>query len=175
MKLALLIVVALLLACLSWASSTLTSTPTASPTPACTTLEFRQFDFWLGRWKVTNPQGKEEGTSEISRASEGCAVREQWKSASGVTGMSINYYNAADHKWHQDWVGGDGLILHLQGEFTGNTMVLSGETKTNKETLLHRIKWTPLPEGKVKQEWATSSDNGQTWQTIFTGIYEKQP
>jgi len=54
-------------------------------------------------------------------------------------------------------------------------MVLSGETKTNKETLLHRINWTPLPEGKVKQEWATSSDNGQTWQTIFTGIYEKQP
>jgi hypothetical protein len=150
-------------------------TPPASPPPlACTAPEFRQFDFWLGKWKVIDPQGKQVGTSEISRASEGCAIREQWKSATGTNGMSINYYDTADHQWHQDWVGGDGSILHLHGKLSGGAMILSGEAKTAKGTLLNRITWTPLPEGKVKQEWTTSSDHGRTWQMSFVGIYEKQ-
>ena len=46
--------------------------------------------------------------------------------------MSINYYDPADRKWHQDWVGGDGTILHLRGELVGNAMVLSGEIE-NRE------------------------------------------
>jgi hypothetical protein len=143
-----------------------------APTPACGEAEFRQFDFWLGSWKVTNPQGKEVGTSEIIRASEGFVVREQWKSASGKTGMSINYYDPNDHKWHQDWVGGDGTILHLVGRLIGDAMVLTGVTKSGTGTTLNRISWTPLAGGKVKQEWSTSDDQGKTWQSSFVGIYE---
>ncbi len=149
--------------------------PAPSATPACVAPEFRQFDFWLGHWKVTNPQGKQVGTSEISRASEGCAIREQWKSASGSNGMSINYYDSADEKWHQDWVGADGLILHLQGKLVDSAMVLSGESKSTHGRMLNRITWTPLPDGKVKQEWSISSDEGRTWKTSFVGIYQKQP
>jgi hypothetical protein len=156
------------------ASPAMTGTPASSRSPACVSAEFRQFDFWLGRWKVTNSRGDEVGTSEISRVSEGCAVREQWKSASGSSGTSINYYDPDNHKWHQDWVGGDGTILHLRGGLAGNAMVLSGQSNTAKGTVLNRITWTPLPDGKVKQEWATSPDNGSNWQTTFVGIYENQ-
>src|SRR4051812_13946593 len=148
---------------------------TATPAP-CTAPEFRQFDFWIGKWRVINPlNGKEGGTSEISRASTGCAIQEEWKDARGTTGMSINYYDSNSRKWHQDWVGGDGTILHLQGELAGNAMVLTGEGKTAKGLSLNRITWTPLDGGKVKQEWALSSDNGLTWQISFVGIYERQP
>ena len=146
---------------------------TAPPPPACVGAEFRQFDFWLGKWKVTNPQGKLAGTSEISRQSEGCAIREQWTSGSGKGGMSINYYDPDEHKWHQDWVGGDGTILHLQGGLVGQAMVLTGRTKTAHGTALNRITWTPLEAGKVKQEWAVSEDEGKTWQISFVGVYEK--
>jgi hypothetical protein len=52
------------------------------------------------------------GTSDISRISEGCAVREQWTSASGQGGTSLDYYGPSDHPWHQDWIGGDDTILH---------------------------------------------------------------
>lgn len=148
-------------------------TPAPAPPPACTAPEFRQFDFWLGNWKVANPQGKQVGTSEISRASGGCAVREQWKSESGVTGISINYYDAADHQWHQHWVGSDGSILHLEGGLKGETMVLEGKTMGAKGEVMNRVTWTPSPDGKVKQEWSTSTDNGSTWKTVFTGVYEK--
>ena len=88
--------------------------------------------------------------------------------------MSINYYDPADHEWHQDWVGGDGTILHLHGGLKADAMVLSGDTKDAKGTTINRITWTPLAGGKVKQEWSTSSDNGASWQTAFVGIYEKQ-
>jgi hypothetical protein len=174
MKIASPILFACILACSSWASPSPNPTPDPSPTPACTAPEFRQFDFWLGQWTVSNPEGKKAGTSEIIRAAEGCAVREQWRSTSGIGGMSINYYDAADQKWHQDWVGGDGLILHLQGGLAGSAMVLTGATKSATQSLLNRITWTPLSDGRVKQQWDTSSDNGHTWQTVFTGIYEKQ-
>jgi hypothetical protein len=76
--------------------------------PACVAPEFRQFDFWIGRWKVTNPNGVQVGTSEITRQSEGCAIREQWLSTKGTGGMSINYFDESDRQWHQDWVGDGG-------------------------------------------------------------------
>ncbi len=115
------------------------------------------------------------GTSEISRVSEGCAIREQWTSATGKGGMSINYYDAAEQKWHQDWVGGDGTILHLRGGLKDGAMVLSGESRGTKGTVINRITWTSLPDGKVKQEWASSANTGASWKTSFVGIYEKQP
>lgn len=137
--------------------------------------EFRQFDFWLGKWKVTDPQGKQAGTSEISRQSEGCAIREQWTAAAGPGGMSVNYYDATEKRWHQDWVGGDGTILHLRGNPKDGAMVLSGESKGARGTIINRITWTPLPDGKVKQEWEISTNTGKSWKTSFVGIYEKQP
>ena len=113
--------------------------------------------------------------SEMSRVSEGCAIREQWTSANGQGGMSINYYDPADGKWHQDWVGGDGTILHLRGGLKDGAMVMSGESRGKKGTLINRITWTPLPEGKVKQEWASSANTGATWQISFVGIPRNSP
>ena len=161
------------------AEPTATSTPSTvatatPPPPACVAREFRQFDFWIGRWKVTNPKGVQVGTSEITRQSEGCAIREQWLSAKGTGGMSINYYDEGDRQWHQDWVGGDGTILHLHGGIVDGAMVISGEAKSAKGPYLNRITYTPLAEGKVKQEWSISTDGGKTWQTTFVGLYEKQ-
>ncbi len=171
----------LLLGSLFFVSSAFAQTPAPassakpSPTPACQAAEFRQFDFWLGKWAVKNPQGQQVGTSEISRQAEGCAIREQWTAASGKGGMSINYYDESDHQWHQDWVGGDGTILHLHGGLKDGVMVISDEPKSGQSALINRISYTPMPDGKVKQEWSISKDNGQTWQTSFLGIYEKQP
>jgi hypothetical protein len=130
-------------------------------------VEFRQFDFWLGKWTVRNPDGKQTGSSEITRASEGCAIREDWTAGNGKRGLSINYYDPAEKRWHQDWVGADGTILHLIGGVEGEAMVMSDTAQAN------RISWTPLPGGKVKQEWATSDDHGKKWQTSFVGIYER--
>ncbi len=54
-------------------------------------------------------------------------------------------------------------------------MVLEGDNKNpgQTKTSRNRITWTPQPEGKVKQEWATS-DDGKEWKTIFVGIYSRE-
>ena len=145
----------------------------APPPPACVAPEFHQFDFWLGHWKVTNPKGVQVGTSEISRVSGGCAVREQWKATGGQEGTSLNYYDPSDHQWHQDWVGGDDTILHLHGVLKGNAMVLTDERPGAQSAIINRITFTPLSGAKVSQEWAVSKDQGKTWQISFLGIYEK--
>ena len=172
--------IALLLASLALATTGRAASPTparkpvAPPPPACVAADFRQFDFWLGKWKVIDPKGQQVGTSEISRQSEGCAIREQWTSAFGKGGMSINYYDPTEKKWHQDWVGGDGTILHLRGNLKDGAMVLIGESKGAKGTIINRINWTALPDGKVKQKWDTSTNTGKSWTTSFVGLYEKQ-
>ena len=149
------------------------ATSQTPPPPACVAPEFRQFDFWLGRWKVTNPKGVQVGTSEITRVSEGCAVRERWISARGQEGTSLNYYDQSNHQWHQDWVGADGTILHLHGGLKDGAMVLTDEEPGAKSSVISQISYTPLPDKKVKQEWKLSKDQGKTWQTSFLGTYEK--
>ena len=85
----------------------------------------------------------------------------------GKGGTSLNYYDPAEKQWHQDWVGGDDTILHLQGGLKDGAMVMNGAIKGSKGTYLNRITWTPLPEGKVKQEWAISTDDGRELEDIF--------
>ena len=140
--------------------------PASPPPPACTAPEFGQFDFWLGKWTVRRPDGKVAGTSEITRVSEGCAIREDWTNARGQHATSLNYYDRQDARWHQHWVGADGTILHLQGGLEGDAMLLTGETS--------RFRWSPLADGKVKQEWSRTSNGGRTWETRFVGIYERR-
>ena len=58
------------------------SAATPAPKP-CSSPEYRQFDFWLGDWDVTEA-GKPAGTNRITAILGGCAVREEWKGVSGL-------------------------------------------------------------------------------------------
>jgi hypothetical protein len=137
----------------------------------CTGPEFKQFDFWIGSWNVKNSEGKEVGRNEISRASSGCALLEHWTGATGVTGVSISNYDSTDEKWHQHWIGSDGQPLDLIGGISGIAMILS---QTHGNGRVDRVTWTPLADGRVKQEWESSTDDGKNWKTAFLGFYERR-
>jgi hypothetical protein len=138
---------------------------------ACMENEFRQFDFWLGQWAVHDTIGSQIGSSRISRVADGCGIREEWTGANGNTGTSLNYYDKMDKKWHQDWVGGGGLILHLNGNKDNKTMILSGKRIGRQGPVVDRISWTELQDGKVRQQWDVSTDDGKTWKKVFVGLY----
>lgn len=149
-----------------------------APAPAaqaCTTPEQRQFDFWVGEWDVTKPDGAVAGRSRIERILGDCVVFEHWTGASGFAGKSFNLYNAGSGRWEQYWVDQSGARLHLQGGLQGERMVLSGvQDKPNPQTGLpqhERISWTPNADGSVRQLWETSNDDGKTWSTSFDGLY----
>ena len=110
-------------------------TPTAAPTaqqppaaPAdCSAPEFHQFDFWIGTWTVTD-RDKPAGTNRIEAVLGGCALVEHWSSASGGSGMSLNFYDRATKSWYQSWTDRQGGALRLRGGFVQNRMVLASDS-----------------------------------------------
>jgi hypothetical protein len=148
--------------------------PPAQKAPPCAGPEFRQLDFWTGAWKVSDPAGMPLGSSEVTVVSSGCALREQWTGNDGVTGTSLSYYDRGDGSWHQLWVGGGGMVLHLTGKLEDGAMVLYGDRKLPQGAVRDRLAWSVLPGGGVRQEWKLSFDGGKTWNPAFEGIYKSR-
>lgn len=139
------------------------------------------FDFWLGDWDVTTPDGKPAGTNRIESVSGGRGLYENWEGAplpngqSGGSGKSLNAYNPAKKQWQQFWIGSAGLVAELSGGLVEGKMVLSGERKLRDgRTLTSRITWTPNADGTVRQHWEQSFDGGKTWTSSFDGLYRKK-
>jgi len=134
--------------------------------------EHRQFDFWIGEWNVLNPAGDQVGTSSILNVAEGCIILENWTNLQGQTGKSLNFYNSVKGKWQQTWVGHDGDVLELAGEYKDGAMLFTGETidSTGKKTL-EKLTFFNLSAERVRQLWQQSTDGGKTWMVVFDGLY----
>ena len=150
----------------------------AQAPPACAAAEYHQFDFWVGDWTVTTPQGALAGTNRIERTVDGCVLQEHWVGSQGGSGTSLNMWVAADKRWHQVWMDASGSMLELKGALEGSNMVMSGEHATagaSGGVTIERITWTPQPGGSVRQLWESSKDGGATWTTQFDGVYVRKP
>ena len=143
------------------------------PAP-CSAPEYRHFDFWIGEWTVTTPDGQYAGKNSIQPMLNGCALYESWTGSSGYRGDSVNFYDQVKNRWHQTWIDYAGNALYGNGGLVDDSMVLSGPGKNAKGIdIINRITWTPNQDGSVRQHWETSSDKGQTWATSFDGLYTK--
>lgn len=146
-------------------------TPPSAPPPP----ESRQFDFWLGEWEVTGPDGKPAGASRVQSIANGRALLENWERADGSSGKSINVDNAAGKRWQQFWVANSDGVLELTGGFGDGKMGLGNSVKrTGDRMMLNRIIWTPSADGSVRQLWEQSVDAGRTWQTVFAGTCRRR-
>ena len=147
----------------------------AKPCNCCTEVH-AEFDFWIGNWTVTNPDGSAAGTNVIDKIQDNCILRENWTSARpGYTGTSHNFYNFKTKQWEQIWVDNQGQSLHLKGKRVGNQMILRTADETNKEGQLfyHRITWTANEDGTVRQLWETITEEKDV-AVAFDGLYKKQ-
>ena len=110
----------------------------------------RQFDFWMGHWRVTE-HGKLAGDNRVEPILDGCALLENWTGAKGGAGKSLNFFDREDGLWHQTWIDRSGGALFLAGKFENGAMRLEGERAATGEqpATRHRITWTPLPGGKA--------------------------
>ncbi|MEW6705823.1 MAG: hypothetical protein AB1430_13340 [Pseudomonadota bacterium] len=149
----------------------------AQPQPACAAAEHRQFDFWIGTWEVTTPDGKVAGENRIEAIANGCALLENWQGRSGFSGKSVNIFDRLDRRWHQEWVDSSGLRLTLAGRWAEGRMLMEGtlpNVDKPGQTVQHRISWTPAADGSVRQLWETSADGGKTWNVAFDGKYVRK-
>lgn len=146
--------------------------PAAKP---CVGPEYRQFDFWIGEWTVERADGKVAGFNRIERVAGDCGLQETWTSATGGSGRSLNAYSPHDDLWHQVWLDSGGLWMHLTGGLRDRSMALEGKTiDRGKAAVLQRITWTPQKDGRVRQLWEQSKDDGKTWTVAFDGMYVKK-
>ena len=137
---------------------------------------FAEFDFWIGEWEVHGPGGQFAGTNSIQKEERGCVLLEHWENAAGGTGQSINYVDKISGEWVQVWHAEGGSQIHIRGGMTDEGMRLVGtlHTISNDTTLPFRALWTSLPDGRVRQFFEQSTDNGETWTTWFEGFYTRK-
>lgn len=159
---------AITLACLSAGAAGAAGAP-------CSDAPFREFDFWAGEWNVHDAEGRLAGVNTIAREENDCVLVERWRSASGGTGQSFNYYDPAAGKWKQLWIG-LGLLLHMEGGPHEGGMRLEGPLQYlgQGRTTLLRGTWSRLPDGRLRHFFEESADGGATWTTWFEGFYTRR-
>lgn len=141
---------------------------------ACDADRYQDFDFWLGHWEVTTPDGQFAGVNLIEKQYDGCVITEQYANASGPYGTSVNSYDKTTGKWYQTWADKSGLRLPLEGGLIDDVMVMTGKTSGQSGELNHKISWTPEENGSVIQHWQVRKADETQWQTLFKGIYTKK-
>lgn len=137
---------------------------------------FSEFDFWVGTWDVHVADGTLAGSNRIVREERGCLLSEYWTSARGGTGRSINYHDDARDEWVQIWNDASGSQINIRGGLTDDGMLLVGTIHyvASDTTFPFRGLWTPLEDGRVRQFFEQSNDNGVTWTPWFEGFYTRQ-
>ena len=141
---------------------------------ACDAPEHRQFDFWLGRWNVTN-EGKVIASSSIERFADGCAILESYTQADGYSGKSINFYDPAVGRWRQQWIDSLGNSSEWSGEFRDGAMRFDGEAhRADGKKVTRNMTFSPLPDGSVRQASDISPDGGKTWKPGYDFVYVRK-
>ena len=137
---------------------------------------FRAFDFWVGEWDVHVASGQLAGQNVITAEQRGCLLVENWTSATGGIGTSINYLDKATNEWVQVWNAAGGTQIHIRGGMTDNGMLLTGTIHyvSNDTSADFRGLWTPLPDGRVRQFFEQSNDGGESWTPWFEGFYSRR-
>ena len=107
---------------------------------------------------------------------DGCVLVEEWSSVGGGSGISVNYYDPAAGEWVQVWNGSGGTQITIRGGLDEEgSMDLRGTLHYvgRDRTVPFRGLWTPLPDGRVRQYFEQSTDEGETWQPWFEGFYNR--
>lgn len=147
----------------------------APPPPRCDAPIYRQFDFWIGAWNVTNPAGMKVGESSITKEESGCLVVEHWIGSRGVGGQSYNFYDPASRKWRQVWVAPSEQTDYSGALNDRGEMVLEGVSQlAGGATQRSRGTWTANPDGTVRQRFEDWDPKKKAWSESFNGLYTRK-
>lgn len=172
------LIAALALAGVSLAPAAAESTQASASGP-CASAPYRDFDFWLGNWDVTDAKGQPAGTNVITAEEYGCLLVERWTSANGTTGQSYNFYDPGTGKWRQLWVSGGNIIDYAGGLDAAGVMRLEGQityraAPASAGPIPFRGSWTPNPDGTVTQAFHQYNAETKKWDEWFVGTYRRK-
>ena len=146
----------------------------SAPTPCESRPESHRFDFWVGDWDVRNAQGARAGTSSVQKILGGCVVFENWTSAQGSQGKSLNAYNAGLGMWQQFWTSQTGAVTeYRRSEWVAGSLRLTAHVPDVDSPDLVRMTFTPIDSNTVRQLGEASADGGRTWKTSYDLYYHR--
>jgi hypothetical protein len=131
----------------------------------------RMADFLVGSYEVRAPSGVTAGAATIETDLSECLFIEHFENRRGLEAVAFTYYDAWVNEWFRIYVDSEGERMALRGTFEAGNLVLRGTEGSTSGEVEVRITWTPNG-GDVLQRWEISRDDGATWQSTATLIYE---
>jgi hypothetical protein len=153
----------------------------------CASPEARDFDFWVGDWRIEQQILSPDGTwmpfaatSSVAPALGGCALVEHWegrvqffweemREPVQMKGLSVRAYDPQTKKWYIHWM--DTRTPHFGGPYAGNFNAGQGrffrEWESPQGLRTGRITFSDITADSVKWELAVSNDEGQSWTPLW--------
>jgi hypothetical protein len=142
---------------------------------ACDSAVYKQFDFWIGNWRVTDAHGKLLGHDIVTKRLGDCVIYEEYHDAGDPSlGIGMTGYDQGRNAWHQDFMDDTGFVLALDGALEDGAMVLQGTDYSKGKPRLNRGVWTKRGDA-VEELWTVSTDGGRTWTVKFDGWFHRSP
>jgi hypothetical protein len=135
--------------------------------------ELRQFDFWLGEWKLTWEGG--EGRNVIKSELDGRVIVERFdgRPAIPLRGISVSVYDVGAGVWRQTWADSNGRYLDFVGGMRDRDMDLRRAGRHEGEPGLFRMLWHEISADSLRWNWEFTTDGGKAWQTVWAIAYER--
>jgi len=137
--------------------------------------EARDFDFWIGRWEVREPDGTLVGTDTIEKRDGGCSIVERYEGAGGLSGTSVSFYLPSRGEWRQVWTGSGGTLFDITGKLVDGSMRMEGQVEyvEGNRVVAFRGTWTQAADGRVRQRLEEFDLGAQTWIVWFDGFFRR--
>jgi hypothetical protein len=142
--------------------------------------DVRDFDFWMGAWKVRNRRLRErlkgsrsweefEATVAARPLLGGAANEDVYRTdfGGGFTGMSFRFFDRATRQWSIYWADSRRGTLDppVVGGFDGEVGIFEGEDSFEGRPIRVRFRWSGVTGPTPRWEQAFSADAGETWET----------
>ena len=141
----------------------------------------RDFDFFMGSWKVHNRRLRErlagceewdefEATSVARPLLDGLGNEDEFRTdyAGGFIGVSFRFFDPDAKRWSIYWADTrrlGQLDPPVFGGFSGDTGVFEGADTFEGRPILIRFAWSGVTTGTPHWEQAFSEDGGEIWET----------
>jgi hypothetical protein len=140
----------------------------------------RDFDFWMGSWKVHNRRLRErlKGSTAWEEFESTVTARPllggvgnedvfRMELSGGFTGMSFRFFDKATGRWSIYWADSRKGTLDppVVGGFDGARGVFEGDDTFEGRPIRVRFIWSRVTTPTPRWEQAFSPDGGKTWET----------
>ncbi len=147
----------------------------------CSAPEYRQFDFWVGEWDVSWPDGSGQlasGSNTIRLVLDDCVLLESFDGGDmGLVGKSVSTFNRRIGAWQQTWVDNQGNYLSFTGGCEDGKMILVLEDPVvlrgrelpdslQGAEAQFRMVWLNITPNRLDWRYERSLDGGASWELV---------